>query len=208
METILEIKENNDAEPDFLFDGTPVELKAQREHTSSNITLFTLEPPRGTKGKFKDLQLLRRFGYIRDGRKNLYITMQIDNSNPQGFKLKLDDSEKLLIIHDKEGIIWRYPIHYLFAKIKKKLSHKVLLVTAESKDADGKEFFHYKKADLFSEVTEKGFIELIKSNSLVVEFRMHIGVKNGREWARNHGTAFRLNLRHLDKLFSKRENIL
>ena len=208
LETILGIKENNDAEPDFLFENTPIELKSQREHTSSNITIFTLEPPRRTKADFMDLKLLKKFGYIREGRKNLYVTMQMDKFNPQGFKLKLDDSENLLIIHKEAGIIWTYPIDYIFAKIKKKLSHKVLLVTAESKETEEGEFFHYKKGDLFSEVTEKGFIELIKSNSLVVEFRMHIGVKEGREWARNHGTGFRLNLRHLDKLFVKRKKIL
>jgi hypothetical protein len=208
LETKLGIKENNDAEPDFLFNNIPVELKAQREHTSSNITLFTLEPPRGTKGEFKDLKLLRKYGYMGDGRKNLYVTMKIDKTNPQGFKLQLDDNENLLISHNTDGIIWSYPIDYIFAKIKKKLSHKVLLVTAESKEEGDKEFFHYKKGRLYSKVTEEGFIELIKSNALVVEFRMHIGVKEGREWARNHGTGFRLNLRHLDKLFAKKEIIL
>jgi len=209
IETILGIKENNDAEPDFLFNGTPIELKAQREHTSSNITLFTLEPPKKTKGNFKDLSLLKRYGYIRDGRKNLYVTMQIDKFNPQGFKLKLDDSENLLIIHKTGGIIWSYPIDYILAKIRQKLSHKVLLVNAKcGETGDGKETFHYIRGNLYSKITERGFIELIKANSLVIEFRMHIGVKNGKEWARNHGTPFRLNLRHLDKLFIKKEKIL
>lgn len=208
IEKILGIKENNDAEPDFLFNGIPVELKSQREHTSSNITLFTLEPPRGTKKEFADLKLLKKHGYISGGRKNLYITMQMNNYNPQGFKLDLQVKE-LLIVHKTEGVIWKYPIEYIFAKIKKKLSHKVLLVTAESKEEDGKEFFHYKKADMYSDVTDKNFIQLVKSCSLVLEFRMHIGIRaNGKEWPRNHGTAFRLNLKHLDKLFLKKEKIL
>jgi len=205
LETLLKIKENNDAEPDFIFKDIPVELKTQREHTSSNITLFTLEPPRGTKGKFKDIELLRKYGYVRKGRTNLYVTMAVGElCNPQGFKLELND-KTLLITHNKEGIIWTYPIEYIVAKIKKKLSHKVLLVTAESKVINGEEHFHYKKAELFSNVTEKGFIDLIRSKSLVVEFRMHINSKGG---ARNHGTPFRINLRHLDKLFSNRKRIL
>jgi len=208
LETILKIKENNDAEPDFLFEEIPVELKSQRKHTSSNMTLFTLEPPRGTKGEFKDLKLLKKFGYVRNGRKNLYITMKTGIFNPQGFKLELDDSENLLIIHKKEGLIWKYPISYIFSKIKLKLSHKLLVVTADSKETDEGEFFHYTKAELFSEVTEEGFIELIKEGSLVIEFRMHVGIKNRKEWARNHGTPFRLNLRHIDKLFLKKEEIL
>lgn len=208
LERILGIKENNDAEPDFLFNGTPVELKSQREHTSSNITLFTLEPPRGTKKEFADLKLLNKHGYISDGRKNLYITMQMDSCNPQGFKLELQD-KNLLIVHSNGDIIWIYPLEYILAKIKKKLSHKVLLVTAESKEENGKELFHYKKADMYSEVTGENFIELIKSCAMVLEFRMHVGVKdNGKEWPRNHGTAFRLNLRYLDKLFLKKERIL
>ena len=205
LETLLKIKENNDAEPDFSFKGIPVELKTQREHTGSNITLFTLEPPRGTKGKFKDIELLRKYGYVRNGRTNLYVTMAVGElCNPQGFKLELND-KTLLITHKKEGIVWTYPIEYIVAKIKKKLSHKVLLVTAESKVIKGKEHFHYKKAELFSNVTEKGFIDLIRAKSLVVEFRMHINSKGG---ARNHGTPFRINLRHLDKLFANRKRIL
>jgi len=205
IETILGIKENNDSDPDFFFNGFPVELKSQREHTSSNMTLFTLEPQRGTKGEFKDINLLKKYGYIRKGRTNLYVSMQINEYNPQGFKLKLDDSENLLIVHKKEGVIWSYPIDYLFTKIKKKLAHKLLVVTAESKKTKEGEFFHYKKGILFSKVTEKGFIDLIKSNSLLVEFRMHINSKGG---ARNHGTPFRLSLRHIDKLFLKKKKIL
>ncbi len=205
IETMLGIKENNDAEPDFLFGKFPIELKSQREHTSSNMTLFTLEPPRGTKGELKDINLLKKYGYIRKGRTNLYVSIQINEYNPQGFKLKLDDSENLLIIHKEDGIIWSYPIDYLFEKIKKKLAHKLLVVTAESKKTKEGEFFHYKKGILFSKVTEKGFIDLIKSNSLLVEFRMHINSKGG---ARNHGTPFRLNLRHIDKLFLKKKKIL
>ena len=205
LETLLKIKENNDAEPDFIFNGIPVELKTQREHTSSNITLFTLEPPRGTKGKFKDIELLKKYGYVRDGRTNLYVTMAVGElCNPQGFKLELND-KTLLITHSKDGIIWTYPIEYIVAKIKKKLSHKVLLVTAEAKVINEEEHFHYKKAELFSNVTEKGFIDLIRAKSLVIEFRMHINSKGG---ARNHGTPFRINLRHLDKLFANRKKIL
>lgn len=205
LETTLGIKENNDADPDFFYNGFPVELKSQREHTSSNMTLFTLEPPRGTKGGLNDINLLKKYGYIRDERKNLYVSMQIDKYNPQGFKLKLDDSENLLIIHKEDGIIWSYPINYLFEKIKKKLAHRLLVVTAESKNTKEGEFFHYKKGILFSKVTEKGFINLIKANSLLVEFRMHINEKGG---ARNHGTPFRLSLRHIDKLFLKKKKIL
>ncbi len=205
LETLLKIKENNDGQPDFTFKGIPIELKTQREHTSSNITLFTIEPPRGTKGNFKDINLLRTYGYVRNGRTNLYVTMAVGEvCNPQGFKLELND-KTLLITHNKDGIIWTYPIDFIVEKIRKKLAHKVLLVTAESKVIKGEEHFHYKKAELLSNVTEKGFIELIKSRSLVVEFRMHINSKGG---ARNHGTPFRINLRHLDKLFANRKKIL
>lgn len=208
LETILGIKENNEGEPDFIFKETPIELKSQREHSSSNVTLFTFEPPRGTKKDFVDLKLLRRFGYIAKGRKNLYITMRFGEFNQQGFGLDITNGH-LLIIHKEVGLIWDYPLDYLIGKIRKKLSHKLLVVTAKSKEESGKEYFHYLKANFYSHVTENGFIELIKNKDIVVEFRMHIGVRsNGNEWARNHGTPFRINLRNIDKLFSKKEKVL
>lgn len=204
LEHCLGIKENNENSPDFIFKGDPVELKTQREYTGSNITLFTLEPPRGTKGQFKDINLLKKYGYTANGRKDLYITMNINSFNAQGFKLHLNE-DSLKIIHKTDGVIWVYPLTYLIDKIKKKLSHKVLLVTAECEKGTDGEYFHYNSAYLFSGISDKGFVKLIKEGALVVEFRMHINSKGG---ARNHGTPFRLNSRHLDKLFSQKRKIL
>lgn len=160
LEKDLGIKENNEGSPDFTSNGEPVELKAQREHTSSNITLFTLEPPRNTKGVFKDINLLNRYGYPNEEhKKNLYITMKLNEFNAQGFGLKIDENN-LIIIHNKQGIIWTYPLSYLLSKVKLKLSHKVLLVTAKCKEIDGKEYFLYDNASLFWGIKENGFLEL------------------------------------------------
>ena len=206
LENNLGIKENNEGEPDFTLNGEPVELKAQREQTSSNITLFTLEPPRKTKGKFKDINLLKQYGYLdEDGRKNLYITMKLNEFNAQGFGLAID-KDNLKIVHNVQGVIWIYPLTYLLSKVRLKLSHKVLLVTAKCKIIEGKEFFLYDNANLFWGISDKGFLELIKQGDLVVEFRMHI--KGNGTTARNHGTPFRLNSRNMDKLFSNKRKIL
>ena len=120
-----------------------------------------MEPPRGTKKEFADFETFKKTGYMSEGRKNLYISLKIGEFNPQGFGLEFKD-KSLIIIHKTGGVIWTYPLDYLFKKLKKKLSHKLLIVTAESKEENGKEFFYYNKLNLYSEITETGFIELIR----------------------------------------------
>ncbi len=201
IETELGIKENNLEDFDLTYDGAKVELKSQREHATSNITLFTKEPE---KGNFKDADLIMKYGYIdAEGRKGLKITLTTKDFNPQGFKIDIDEKEeKINILHNKDGDIWHYHLDDVFSKLKKKLSKNLLVVIAESKKERGKEYFHYKKAVYLSELSQKNFIKLLKEGKFVVEFRMHLK-SNGV--ARNHGTGFRLNEHYLVELYKRRE---
>jgi|SRR3989338_3635341 len=203
LETLLKIKENNEGEPDFLYKGVPVELKAQRDNADSRITLMTKTPhwiPLNAK------QIIEKFGYKdKDGRQALKITLVADKFNTQGFKLEVDKKkERLNIIHKDYGVISYFEIIGLMEKLKTKLSENLLLVLAESKKDKNEEYFKYNKAILLKKLSEGAFEKLFNEGLIVWEFRMHIK-ENGT--VRDHGPGFRVSRIHIDKLYSNKEII-
>src|SRR3989344_1084714 len=99
LETLLKIKENNSWEPDFDYNGLPVELKSQRETASSRVTLMTKTP---NWDPLKPKEIIEKFGY-KDlyGRQALKITLIANNFNAQGFKLEVDKKTNRLNIVQK-----------------------------------------------------------------------------------------------------------
>ena len=104
LETLLKIKENNSGEPDFDYNGLPVELKAQREKASSRVTLMTKTPQ---WNPLKPKQIMEQFGYKdKEGRQALKITLTAKKFNPNGFKLEVDKkTERLNIVHKEYGTV-------------------------------------------------------------------------------------------------------
>lgn len=204
LETVLGIKENNLGEPDFLYKGIPVELKAQRKHASSNITLITKSPywePLSAK------QIIEKYGYKdAKSRLGLKITLKATDYNPQDLKLEMNNKKnKLNVIHKKDGAVCFFLISGLMKKLKAKLFENLLIVFAETKTEKGAESFHYNEAVLLSKLSVKGFKKLLNDGLLVFEFRMHIRDSGS---VRDHGSGFRLNKRHIDRLYETKENIL
>lgn len=202
LETIMGIKENNSGEADFMYNGIPVELKAQRKHASSNITLITKSPhwdPLSAK------EIIEEYGYkdAKD-RKGLKVTLKATEFNPQELKLETTDGN-INIVHRKDGVICYFIIEELMNKINTKLFENLLIVFAETKKENGIEFFHYNEAVLLRKLSTSGFKQLINEGLIVWEFRMHIKSSGS---IRDHGAGFRLNRKHIDKLYEKKENIL
>ena len=208
LETELGIVENNNPKGDLIYKGKIVELKAQRKETSSNITLFTFEP---RYKKYSDAELLKKWGYKdRDGRTGLKITMKVGTINAQGFSLQVDEENKKINIirtdKGKEEIIWSYTFKEVQEKLQTKLAANLLIVLADTeKRVDGFEYFHYNEAYLLTDLSAEKFAKLIDEGKMVVEFRMHLKPSGA---ARNHGTGFRLNEKHMVDLYEEKEIIM
>lgn len=203
LETVLKIKENNGGDPDFKYNGLPIELKSHRYGASSRITLMTKTP---NWVPLKPKEIIEKFGY-KDilGRKALKITLTANNWNPRGFKLEVDKtSNKLNIKHKDFGIVAYFDIDELMNKLKTKLYENLLLVLADTKKKQGKEYFRYKKAILLKNLSEDAFEQLFKDGLIVWEFRMHIK-ENGA--VRDHGPGFRISENHINKLYSENKVI-
>ncbi len=203
LETLLKIKENNDGEPDFLYKGLPVELKAQRDNAGSRVTLMTKTPhwnPLNAK------QIIEKFGYKdMEGRPALKITLVANKFNTKGFKLEVNKkTDRIEIIHKDYGVVSYFEIKELMEKLKTKLYENLLLVLAECKKDKDCEYFRYNKAILLKKLNEASFEKLFNDGLIVWEFRMHIK-ENGI--VRDHGPGFRISRFYLDKLYSSKEII-
>jgi hypothetical protein len=202
LESELGISENNLICHDLTFKHEPVELKAQRKQASSNITLITKSPhwdPLPAK------EIIEKYGYPDyHGRQGLKVTLKATEFNAQGLKLELKGST-LSIIHKTDGIICYFLFDELVQKLRTKLSEHLLLVLADTKKQRGTEYFHFNEAIHLIGLSEKRFKQLLSEGTIVWEFRMHLKETGG---VRDHGAGFRLNKKHIDKLYEKQERIL
>lgn len=201
LETLLKIKENNSGEPDLIYNRIPVELKSQRENASSKVTLMTKTP---NWQPLKPKEIIEKFGY-KDikGRQALKITLTANNFNAQGFKLKVAKT-RLNIMQKEYGVVAYFDIKDLMDCLSKKIYKNLLLVLAESKKKQGKEYFRYNKAILLKDLSEKAFEKLFNDGLIVWEFRMHIKEKGG---VRDHGPGFRISRNHINKLYAENKVI-
>jgi len=181
IEECLGIRENNLGEPDCLYRGLPVELKARRARTRSMITLFTLEP--GTR-RLNDVQLMQTYGYKDSkGRRALKITLTPNDFTPQGLKLETD-AQSISIVDRNGNKPWVWSVSDIGLKL-----HNLCIINAESRREKGKEHFMVQTAVLARDLDEKSFFCLVQKGVVRIDLRMHIKATGA---SRNHGTAFRL----------------
>ncbi len=200
LEYILGIKENNKRNHDFTYQSKLVEAKAQRIGTSSDLTLFTKEP---SIRIFKDVQLMKKYGYV-DKKRRLALkdTCVYQQFNQRGLRLQVSISRKFIEIRDKKkNLVWRWLSKDIVFKFR-----NLLLVFASRRIKKGREYFHYEKAYYLQNFNEKRFLKLIRDKVLVIDLRMHLK-SNGK--SRNRGTAFRIrDVPKLKNCYKKVERIL
>ncbi|MCL4392106.1 MvaI/BcnI family restriction endonuclease [Patescibacteria group bacterium] len=198
LEDHLGIKENNIALPDF---GV-MELKSQRIGTPSMITLFTKSPEGITNAEIR-----KRFGYPDSEFSRIKILHQtIDNGkmNSMGFHCKITEKQNKLFIMKKDEVLGFYDLDFLKQKAIEKIGNGLILVLAESKEEDGKEYFHYEEAYLLRNLDLSKLLSYSKYDIRLGVY--HSGKNKGR--FHDHGSAFRIEERSISKLFSLRKRIL
>lgn len=217
LETLLGVVENNLRSPDLgtielketslgvaednvrYSDLRNIELKSRRIKSTSLLTMFTFND---SIWKIEQEELIRQYGYYRNGRWALYTTAK-NKPNNRGFYVKVEQ-DTVRLYHEDGLCAIEWQLEPLIDDLKNKFSN-VLLVEAESRKSGENEEFWYKEAHLLTGVIVEKFLEYIKNGTIAVDLRMHIN-KNGG--VRNHGTGFRLHRRYLDSCFYKTERLL
>ena len=201
FETLFGIMENNIPIPDI---GGRVEIKTIRRDSQSLITLFTFN--RGV-WHVKQSVLIQRYGYIDEkGRYALKNTVFYGKPIPQGLYLDIDENKNTIHLIDEntKDTIATWDVYVIVGKFMMKLS-RLLIVIADRKVEQGKEYFHYNEAYLLTDPGPRNFIRAFKKSLIGIDLRMHLK-ENGA--VRNRGTAFRIREKDLIELYEHRRKLV
>lgn len=190
FETALDLDENNFAFPDI----ENIEIKAHREGVNSMITLFTFN---NKAWVMPPLDAIKKYGsYDQNGRLGMYYTMSL-TPNSAGLFLTVDN-EKITVQHTSGEIIATWRLDNLAERFLQKIP-ALLFVSALTEERDGKEYFHFYRAQLMKGTSPELLADLFRTGDILVDLRLHD--KGTR--ARNHGTGFRTFENKLPRLFNE-----
>ncbi|MCK5615943.1 MvaI/BcnI restriction endonuclease family protein [Candidatus Pacearchaeota archaeon] len=220
LEDLLGIKENNFS----IADTVDWELKAQRAHTTSLITLFHMDPKPRRPSVVANF-LLPRYGWPHKeaGKRhpktemsfratltgNRYtdrgLTVKVDNVehrlkiafNPNKVSRRHEDWFKTTIKQDGPGPMSVVP-YWNFDELERKCIGKIkntVFVIGEARHVNGQEEFKYTKITLLEDFDFRNFIKAIISGHVFIDFDARTG--------HNHGTKFRIKQNSWPVLYSK-----
>lgn len=188
LERLLGINENNDASPDII----GAELKAHRANSNNLITLFTFNRK---AWQIPPLEAVKKYGSLdRDGRQGLYYTMSL-KPNSAGLFLHIEKNY-ISVRHISGEIVVKWSLETLANRFIEKLP-SLIFVSAFTELRDGKEYFHFQRAQLMKDTTPELLCNQFKSENILVDLRLH----DKGTMARNHGTGFRTYEDKLPQLF-------
>jgi hypothetical protein len=100
LECLLGIPPNADKAPDY----KGIEIKATRKRigAQNRVNLFS-QVPNWKKSKLSAQEILDTYGYIVDGRRQLYVTVNAANPNPQGLYFLVDENVDTLFNKSKQS---------------------------------------------------------------------------------------------------------
>lgn len=201
FESIFGIEENNIPIPDI---GGRVEIKTIRRDSKSLITLFTFNR---SVWHIKQKELIQKYGYIDEkGRYALKNTLFYGKPIPQGLSLNVDENKNTIHLIDinNEEILAIWDVYVIVGTFMAKLS-RLLLIIADRKLEQGKEYFHYNEAYLLENPSSRAFLKAFKNSLIGIDLRMHLKESG---IVRNRGTAFRIRENALLELYEDKRRLL
>ncbi len=192
LENLLGIKPNADKAPDY----KGIELKTSRKlgkavasiSKNKKVTLFT-NTPDWKRSKFDASGILKTFGYVENGRLQLYCTVS-NITNPQG--LYLDAHNEIDLINKAKtdkytGDVAVWALDVLKARLAEK-HHETFWIQASSRVIDGKEYFQYDFVRHTRKPNTVNLASLFDAGIITLDYAMHIKPSGG---VRDHGYLFR-----------------
>lgn len=221
LEDLLGIKENNFS----IANTVDWELKTQRAHTSSLITLFHMDPkPRKPKSVVANY-LLPRYGWRHKEAGEKYspkemsfrATLTGNRYTDRGLIVQVDSVKRRIeIIFDPEKVSPRHhdwldhtikkdgsgkmktTPYWEFDELAKKCVGKIrntVFVVGESRNIAGQEEFKFNKITLLEDFAFNNLLRALINGLLYIDFDARTG--------HNHGTKFRIKQGSWPALYSK-----
>ena len=155
---------------------------------NKKVTLFT-NTPDWKRSKFDASGILKTFGYVEDGRLQLYCTVS-NIINPQG--LYLDAHNEIDLINKAKtdkytGDVAVWALDVLKTRLAEK-HHETFWIQASSRVIDGKEYFQYDFVRHTRKPNTVNLASLFDAGIITLDYAMHIKPSGG---VRDHGYLFR-----------------
>ena len=214
FEDYIGVVENNIDEPDLF----GFEIKSHRELATSYVTLFTKAPvfPQRANTYLKD-----KYGQpypdnpdLKKLHTSMFASKYTLTYEQYNFRLINDRDNSVIrigvfdpvsnkLIDDRVG----YTYKCLEERLKNKLSN-LFYVSAETTIIGDKEYFHFNRAEIFTNPSLEQFIKLIDDGVIMYDIRIG-SYSSGRNYgkAHDHGSGFRILERNIHLLFENHESI-
>lgn len=182
-------------------DGENYELKTARKRKGTNrLTLFHQKPTSGMTVR----EIFEEFGYIKKSsrsdvmKKKLFTTIKGDRENNRGFRL-VPETDNIIHLYNKDRYLCTWNMDF------KKLRN-VILTFAETQGSinSKEEAFHYVESYLLSDL--RSMKDAILNGYVVLDFSVDKSLEDGK--MHDRGPHLRINVKKLNKLFNKVEQIL
>lgn len=205
LETLLGIQANSSKSPDF----KGIELKASRatigrRATTSRVTLFSKVPDWKSSPVKSAVALLQAHGYERDGRRQLYCSM---NHVPNSLGLFLTADENDLFVNSSRTEPHSKVLRWDMAALKQAFSEKhretFWVKASVKKAANGSESFHYTRVVHTRAPIVSSLESLFDRGHLELDFLLHLMDRAAglKPRARDHGYLFKMHPRDMDLVF-------
>lgn len=201
FETMFGVEENNIPIPDI---GGRVEIKTVRKDSQSLITLFTFN---SGVWRIDQGELIRKYGYFdKKGRQALKNTLFCGRTISQGLSIRVDESKNVVDLIDVGSgeVLATWDVYVIVGKFMSKLS-RLLMVIADRKIENQREYFHYNEAYLLTDPSPRNFLKAFKNSLIGIDLRMHLKESGA---VRNRGTAFRIRERDLVELYDHKRRLI
>ena len=202
LEDLLGIKSNSRKTPDY----KGIEIKASRQDpqktaSSSRVNLFSQVPDWESSPFDKAIKVLKKYGYIKDGRLQLYCTLDARKANSQNLMLSVDENTQLLKSIEKNDLIESPVMLWALSKLKERLAEKhpeSFWIKAETKIISGKEYFRYYKVVHTTKPILSNLDYLLADGTVTLDLTLSQKTDNA---VRDHGYLFKIWPEDLNSLF-------
>lgn len=202
LEHLLGIKTNSKKTPDY----KGIEIKASRHNpgqlnASNRVNLFSQVPDWGISPYNKAIDVLKNHGYVKDGRLQLYCSLDAIKPNSQDLILSVDEEAHLLKAnkrvedHNQALMIWTMD------KLKERLEEKhpeSFWVKAETDKSGPRERFRYYKVIHTVQPIASNLDYLLADGTVSLDLTMSQKSENA---VRDHGYLFKIWPKDFKSLF-------
>ena len=205
LESILGIAANNSKAPDY----KGIELKAGRQNFKtprSRSTLFSKTPDWSKSACQSGLQLLDKYGYLSEGRKQLYCSLK-NSPNSLGHYLEVThDDLALNSMHQQSGSAEKHRVFYwdmstLTSALAAKHRETFWIKAQTRRNGDAEEFRYtevvHTKGPLLSNM-----VELFRLGHIELDYCIHQRITDqGVRSPRDHGYLFKIWPKNFNQIF-------